>query len=365
MVTVDQALDITNALRDSHLALQPEFCTHVRNRAASCTACMDACPHDALLVEGNEIATDPDNCTGCGACVAACPTAALANTTPTRAALYAETERIARRSSKLAFCCSQAGLHSIDDDRFIDMACLAQLDEALLAHAALNGAPSLALIHGTCESCINAKVESNIEQTIQDFRGLCKFWGIEAHLTRTVLTKEEHPGADPSQRRQVFKEILEETKDAAIGITAKTFLKEEEPPATLAQTLSQSMGSLKKKVPARTMILANDLFEIEPRPKGPWPTRQFAQVHIDANRCEHCGKCSFFCPTGALSQIGDAPRKAVMGVTYQANEEAFHEFRPSECVRCGLCVDSCPSQALSLDDAEAEKLFEIAPQKLP
>lgn len=365
MVTVDQALDITDALRDPHLALHPEFCTHVRNRMASCTACMDACPHDALFIEDNEIVTDPDSCTGCGACVAACPTAALASTSPTRAALYAETERIAHESAKLAFCCSQAGLHSIDDARFIDIGCLAQLDEALLTHAALVGAPSLALIHGACEHCVNAGVEQDIERTIQDFRELCGFWGIEAHLTRTALTKEERPGADPSQRRQVFKEMLEETKDAALEITAKTLLKEDETPATLAQTLSQSAGNLKKKVPARTVILANDLFEMKPRPKGAWPTRQFAQVHIDAARCEHCGKCSFFCPTGALSQIGDAPRKAVMGVTYQANEEAFHEFRPSECVRCGLCVDLCPNQALSLSDAEAEKLFEIAPQKLP
>ena len=241
---------------------------------------------------------------------------------------------------------------------------MAQLDEALLTHAAISGAHSLALIDGNCEACINAKTAKSIEETVRRFRELCEFWGIKATLKRNTV-EEAHFSTDPSKRREAFKEFFEETKDAALNVTAKTLFNEENQPKTLAETLSENVGNLKKRVPAQTVTLANDLFGIEPRPTGTWHTRLFAQAHIDPSACEHCGKCAFFCPTGALTQNGEPFRRTVMGVTHQSESNAFHEFRPSDCVRCGLCVDVCPNRALTLKDVETENLFELEPQTLP
>jgi electron transfer flavoprotein alpha subunit len=51
------------------------------DRCAGCGACVDACPNDAVLVNGIAV-IDPDVCTGCGACIPVCPTEALSLTHP-------------------------------------------------------------------------------------------------------------------------------------------------------------------------------------------------------------------------------------------------------------------------------------------
>lgn len=58
-----------------HIAF--ERCVHTRSRAAVCTACVDVCPHGALVRVDGAIALTAANCTACGLCVGECPTEAL------------------------------------------------------------------------------------------------------------------------------------------------------------------------------------------------------------------------------------------------------------------------------------------------
>lgn len=45
---------------------------------ASCAACVDACPENAISMNDQDIAVvDQENCKGCEDCVSACPTEAI------------------------------------------------------------------------------------------------------------------------------------------------------------------------------------------------------------------------------------------------------------------------------------------------
>lgn len=363
MVTINQALKATEAVSAPKIELHPEWCSCVRNRNANCSACMDACPHAAIAAGENELLVNPDACAGCGACATACPTQATATTQPSRTQTAYKASIISDISTRLAYCCAHAGLSSSDDARFIDVACLAQLDEAELAQAAMKGCTSIALISGECANCPNAKAEQIIQSTVQQTRLLMKHWGNQGTITRNTATKEAH-GANPEKRREALQEILGDARNAAARTAIKA-IEEPKEPKTLACSLTQGVGKLKKRVPPRNAALLNLLFELPQCPEGPLQTRLFGQVHIDENLCQHCGKCSFFCPTGALQQVGEVARQTVMGVAPEPAHPAYHTFRTCDCVRCGLCTDVCPNEAIAIGDAESSKLFDLEPEPLP
>ncbi len=42
-----------------------------------CTACVGACPVDALSMQDDKAVCDDDKCVDCGACISECPTGAI------------------------------------------------------------------------------------------------------------------------------------------------------------------------------------------------------------------------------------------------------------------------------------------------
>ena len=82
-------------------------------------------------------------------------------------------------------------------------------------------------------------------------------------------------------------------------------------------------------------------------------SRRFATLSIDAARCNSCGMCAVFCPTGALS------RDSVEKISDPLN---YLEFSTAECVNCRLCEDVCWKGALTLEEGVAiEQLYDFEP----
>ncbi len=361
MATIDQAIGAAQALEPEAILIRPQWCTRVRNNKSTCSKCMDTCPHGAVLAFENKVAIDRDACTGCGACTAACPTGALACANPAHGQLTEQIDRIAADHQQLAFCCQRSGLHEHDDARFVEVGCLAQLDEVLVAHAATCDVLAIALVSGECSTCPN-RAEHLIESLISRCSKLLGFWGLQAKLTHKTRPNIQHAPTDPGQRRAAFQDLASDAKLIALNAMEQSLSgSKEHKPETLAEMLASNEGSLPKQVPPRTTMLLNDLFSLDCRPTKPWATHLFAQVRIDGKACRRCGKCAFFCPTGALQFHGQPAKPAVMGVEPKTGK-SFHTFRACDCVNCGLCADTCPTQALALENVKAADLFELEPQ---
>ena len=82
-------------------------------------------------------------------------------------------------------------------------------------------------------------------------------------------------------------------------------------------------------------------------------SRVFGSVSVNSEKCNSCGMCAMFCPTGALrrdpaDELG-APLR-------------YLEFSACECVQCGLCADVCWKDALALSPrVSTEQLFDFEP----
>ncbi|XPV76671.1 MAG: [FeFe] hydrogenase, group A [Desulfovibrio sp.] len=77
-------------------------------------------------------------------------------------------------------------------------------------------------------------------------------------------------------------------------------------------------------------------------PTGKNPDDMFF-VQVDASKCEGCGECEEYCPTGAMQEQEDGTRIIV---------------DPVACVNCGQCMINCPYGAIQEEVSFVDELFE-------
>ncbi len=378
MPSIVDMVDILERLESKALHIEPSRCVKVRNRNSTCTRCADACTSGAITVEGNVIDIDGEKCTGCGTCTAACPTEAIVCDKPSDAQLASELERSIEATKGVAgIICGRVAAHKTADvDRVAESLCLGRVNAAMLVKAAALGARDILLIDGGCATCKFRSAVPHIDAAAQEANELLAAWGSEARVARTSEVPEEFVAWQRQQavggvsRRGFFTGVKSQAKTlateaATYGIEKELGIKKEA--ATLRQVLKVGDdGCLPHGPIPRHEDLLEDLFEMGEPGDAVVSTRQWGDVTMDPEKCDNCGVCATFCPTGALSKVMREPeKKPGRAMRKGAKEVECLEFRLSDCVGCGLCADVCMGHALSVShEIQAPRVFELEPKTM-
>ena len=364
MPSVNDIMNVAEALEKSPVVVVRDNCVAVRNRNATCRRCVNACRENAIDVCGNELTLHASLCNSCGACTVACPTEALVSVAPTSASmLQSATAALEVAGNRAVFACARiASKRLADPASFTEVPCLSRVDETTLLSLAVLGAEGILLVDVDCATCKYRDCAAHADVAVAYARDMLAAQGCAVPVVRTTgfpddLKAPDADGMFGTTRRGFFSEAVGAARDTAMT-AART---------TLAQELGlnaeeQGIGKRLRVTEGGTLPLIrsprheaaiNALDALGQPQVGFIDSRLFGSVNIDTQKCNSCNMCSVFCPTGALKR-DDADS---IGAPLR-----YLEFSACDCVQCGLCVDVCWKGALTLSSqVSTDQLFDFEP----
>ncbi len=356
-------IDLAQSLRSERIHVVEQRCSAVRHRKASCRLCLSACITDAISLVHNKLSIDQDACVSCGACVTVCPTEALVPLEPSDAKLYecAVSAMKACDGTLVISCARIAARREGDPTKFVEVPCLARIDESIVIQLVSEGSHDVILVDGNCATCKYHKTAQVIEDSVDAANELLEALGSTTRVMRTSTYPDcvlIHDAARlyGASRRGFFGKAGGAAKHAA-GQTVKHVLANGVPDAvTGVRDLLKvtDEGTLPQFEPVRHIALLDAMAELNEQCSGELFTRRFGKVEIDRSTCTSCAMCTVFCPTHALVKSSDEPSEQG-GVVL--------EFSAMLCVQCGLCSDVCLPQCLEVSPSvPAADLFNFEPR---
>jgi len=302
------------------LAVTWETCVKLRSRAATCRACVDACPTQAIAFDGprETVAVDLSKCIECGLCQAACPTESFSGAVDAAAFL-------ASAPAEVSCAPGEKGGPAF---------CLAALSAEDLVVLALKHRTLRVDVQG-CAACRTAPLGQQVlSSRVEQARELLVALGAKA--TVSVALKPRAPAPPPGP-----------LPEAGRGNSRRDFLRRLVPgaladAATKPQRLEMDSAALRPALlksqeppPRRQRLLAALATADLPAPKAKLPEELVgftSSKALDVGTCTACAMCVTTCPTGALSMpaLRDQLR-----------------FDASRCVKCGTCHDVCEPRSLT------------------
>ncbi len=374
MLNLNDITTIAESLNRPALAITQPRCVRVRNRNASCGRCIDACEAGSLQVVDNALELTLSLCVNCGACAAVCPTEAMLMLEPKRTQLasdlealrvyYARTRDLQDKPLVIA-CARQLSRFEGMQERVVGVPCLAHMDVPLLLDAVTKHPAGVLLVDGNCATCKLGWCSERMDAVVGESCALTEAaLGGRSSGEMTVKRASQMPshvqrktGEEEfdSTKRSFFSNAADEMKLTVLS-AARTTLEEKlggNQKSIAEQLKVKENGSLPQYPMPQHMEALDALDSLEPAPDAQFDSPLFALIDIETERCNACGMCATFCPTGAISRGASLPGTRTVSRL---------DFLPCDCVACGLCEDVCLKKCLHLrHDVTAEELFSLDP----
>lgn len=291
-------------------ARQPEveadLCVHSMNLSASCTACVDACPLQAWILDDSQLGLDTSVCDGCGLCISACPEAAIQP-------LYRPSKYHWNRRDIALAACERAGLD--ETDAVVPCVHGFGIRDLLILYS--HGVKDFMVTCGDCSQCDRgacSRLGQSVTQInrVLEQRGLPPMHYYELSPDKWIYNKNTAmmPAKGPEIGRRSFLR-------RAVGMLA-TDRSVEEKLTIDKETWSTPLGRL--------------------LPPGDNQTILPFSLAIDINSCNGCDVCVRLCPHQAVTLDLD-----------EVENRPSYNLKPDNCTGCGLCVDGCEVAAISIN----------------
>ncbi|GAM12301.1 4Fe-4S binding protein [Mesobacillus selenatarsenatis] len=302
MLLVDHLM--SKWLEAKRLKVDPQRCVRTRNRFSACSKCTDACPVSAISLE-NGLSVNEDVCSECMRCTTVCPSEALYD----EKYLSYFSEMPSREV--ISFSCD----HDRSNESHIRLACLSQLDSALLMHAFNNSSHVNIQFHEEkCKQCskYDEKLWSSFNETIKRFKSMC--------TRENEVTFNNINHSEKMERSYTRRDLITFFSKKATNKVVTPLIPAEEEIENLRVSLKKGpMASVYHRILDKNK---NSMHSYQTSEK--LKTMQLAFTET----CNGCGACSRVCTTGALKFTDDD--EVVKGV-----------FKPMLCNGCESCIDLC------------------------
>lgn len=281
----------------------PTFCQYSARLKTGCTACVDACHHDAIQQDANGIQIDHLSCIECGACLSSCPTGALQ-------------------------------YKRFDDAHFVEYFSTFPL------------APGTTVVIGD-EQELHKYWWYNSRQNLKNVffmeypqpaslhaMHFLLFYGMGAKHIYVLEKEKSSPTPQMQLANTLLFELFQQEQPLRLIPRKKltSFLEDNANSSPLTsyyhdfsysnrrEKLIDLIGFLRLQSNTKAVILSDST------------TGDFGEIRCDEEKCTECIACVNECRIGALTADSE---------NYSLNHT------PALCVQCGTCITICPENALS------------------
>lgn len=322
--TTDQIIEALTPLQGDFA--KPRFfdydtavCAHSRSGLTGCTACIDACPTQAIISIGDAIQVEPHLCQGGGTCATACPTGAIRYNYP-------------------------APGFQVD-----------QVRRLLNSYRDAGGENPILLFHAR-ETPVNESQLSDavIPYALEELASVgADLWSAALSFGASQILLLDHEST-PALSRQHLRHQLSILNTQLTGLGYPDDVARLVPPVALSEdTIWQTLGQTEERgavmpyFPPATQAGSNQkrqqwltamdhLYRHAPSPQEHIAlpaAAPFGVIEVDKDACTLCMACATVCPAQALSGGTESP---------------LLKLHPTNCVQCGLCETGCPENAITL-----------------
>lgn len=276
---------------------------------ARCSACVGACPVDAISPDGWLPSVSREACVGCGACVAVCPVDAVRLPGVDRRRFEAELASLssaaAGMGAGLLLYCAGSGLPGGSADPWlpVELPCLSMVTAAWLLSPLAAGVPTVGLRGCGSECSAGGGAAGDVADFVLKALVAC---GVADASARVRLDLGRPDDA----------EAWEEPVPGSMGSSA-AFAGLLEPSSTVS-----ALASLPGWTAATGRIAS--------------PGSPLGAVVVEAAGCTLCAVCADACPTGALAMESGPVSVALT-------------FAAGACMACGNCVQVCPEKVVGVE----------------
>ncbi len=308
-------------LSQAYLQVNPEQCLRLRHKQSRCRLCLENCPPGAISFD-KSLEIDNSRCSGCGICANLCPTGVF----ELRDFPYESLLAPVREGSIVDFTCSSFP----PEKESLRVPCLGYLDATMLTGIIAHGSQAVRLNISQCKECRFALGLRVAAKSLRQANRILALFGIPRKISASARKPNSSPNlreAESYSRREFFSYLQGKTRSrlAAAIETANSDRK----------MMAKTKVTLEPRLPKKRSLLLDYIKKMgQPvADQARVDDLPFAQVEI-GDRCNGCGLCVTFCPTGALRSYDQGDRQVI-------------DFSSGYCLACGLCSDVCPENAIA------------------